>query len=68
MYNTSLNFSTLLNKISQEYFNLKNTNTILTKFKYSESINICDIAEIIKYINKDKIENIDINKIFKFIS
>ena len=66
--NTSLNFSTLLNKISQEYFNIKNTNTILNKFKYTESINICDIAEIIKYVDKDKIENIDINKILKFVS
>lgn len=69
MYKGSLKFSTLYNKTSQEYFNLKTTNTILNMFKHSESINITDIAEIIDYLYKDYniLKDYDTKKLVKFI-
>jgi replication factor C subunit 1 len=68
--NSSLNFSTLLNKTSLEYLNIKFINTILVLFKYSNSITICDIAELFE-VYSDHLEittnYIDITKLSKFI-
>ena len=69
--NFTLKFSTLLNKTSLEYLNLKYINLIFELFKYSESINICDIGLLIQLYESEvklKYPNIDINKILKFIN
>jgi replication factor C subunit 1 len=67
---TSLNFSTLLNKTSLEYLNLKFINTILLFFQNSTSATICDLAIFLennKLYKKLNINEIEFKKILKFI-
>jgi len=68
--NTSLKFSTLLNKTSLEYLNVKFINTVMVLFTYSESITICDISELFEVYpeNVQKMyKDIDTSKLSKFI-
>ena len=66
--NFSLKFSTLLNKTSLEYLNLKFINSILVNYKYSNSVNICDISELISEykIESESFDNLNLNKLLKF--
>ncbi len=69
--NASLKFSTLLNKTSLEYLNIKFINTVLVLFKYSDSITICDISELFEVYpeNVEKMyKDIDSSKLSKFIN
>lgn len=68
--NTSLNFSTLLNKTSLEYLNLKFINNILLFFNYSTSLNVFDLANFLKTEENYKQFNIDdteLKKLCKFL-
>jgi len=68
--NNSLKFSTLLNKTSLEYLNMKLINTILVLFKYSDSITICDVSELFDVYPdnvKKMFKDIDSSKLSKFI-
>jgi hypothetical protein len=64
--NFSLKFSTLLNKTSLEFLNLKFINTILAHYNYSDSINICDISNMFLKYEKEIDIGIDITKLLKF--
>lgn len=67
---TTLKFSTLLNKTSLEYLNLKFINTILLFFQNSSSITICDLAIFLeqnKFYKNLNIDEIEFKKILKFI-
>jgi DNA polymerase III delta prime subunit len=68
--NTSLNFSTLLNKTSLEYLNLKFINNVLLFFNYSNSIDIFDLAKLFKNNDYSNVFNIDpseLKKLCKFL-
>ena len=66
--NFSLKFSTLLNKTSLEYLNLKFINSVLVNYKYSNSVNICDISEFMSEykLEVESFDNLNLSKLLKF--